>query len=268
MTMITLGYDVGTRFVKTCIVENENILGASVSETGGNIKKTIDETTQAALKAAGLKKRKIKSTCATGYGANFVKRASYAINEEVCIAKAAYRIDKNIKTVIDTGGLFINVASLNGDGTLEDATQNDKCAAGSGKFLEIISEAVRIPISSISESALKSSTPYALTNSCAVFAESEVITQVNAGTDSSDIIAGIIYSIASKIETLVNRIEAKDKMAVVGGVAKIDAFRIILEKVLKKEFVDLPIDYQIAAAYGAALYAQDMPVKKFGWFKI
>ena len=251
--MISMGYDVGTRFVKACVTKDNHLEGFSIIESGGDIAGKLTHVTKSALKAAGISKWKVKSRVATGYGASMVKKAAFVATEENCIAKAAFSLDKDIKTVVDTGALFINVATLNGNGTLDDHTQNDKCAAGSGKFLEILSSAMGIALSSISEKALESKTPYKLTNSCAVFSESEVITQVNAGTNSSDIVAGIIHSIASKIGTLVNKVDAEDKLAAVGGVAKIEAFRHILGEELDREIVTLPIDSQIAAAYGAAL---------------
>ncbi len=252
--MISMGYDIGTRFVKTCVVKDYEIVGFSTIEAGGDIQNKIKEATTSALKKAGISKWKVKKRIATGYGANLVKKTSQVLKEEQCIVKAAHQLNKEIKTVIDTGALFINVATINGNGLLEDHCQNEKCAAGSGKFLEILSQAMGIPISSISECAQKSKTPYSLTNSCAVFCESEVITQVNAGTDTSDIVAGIIHSISAKIGTLVNKVNAKDDIAIVGGVAKIDAFKTILETKLDRKIVSLPIDHQIAASYGAALF--------------
>ncbi len=264
--MIALGYDIGTRFVKTCIVEDTRILGFALSEAGGDINKTIDYVTKTALDMADLKKRNIKTIGATGYGAEFVKKASFHTGEEYCLAKAVHGLDNTVNMVVDIGGLFIHVVTINNNGSMSDHCKNDICAAGSGKFLEMISEAVGIPISSISEYALNSSNPYSLTNSCAVFAESEVITQVNAGADNADIIAGVIYSIASKTETLINRIGTKDKLAVVGGVAKIEAFQVILEKVLGTKITRLSVDYQIAAAYGAALHALNRPKKRW-WLK-
>ena len=228
--------------------------GFAVTESGGDIAGKLKHVTQSALKSAGISKWKVKKRVATGYGASMVKKAAFIVAEENCIAKAAFTLDKEVKTIVDTGALFINVATLTENGTLEDHTQNDKCAAGSGKFLEILSSAMGISMSSISEKALASTDPYKLTNSCAVFSESEVITQVNAGTNSSDIVAGIIHSIASKIGTLVNKVDAQDKLAAVGGVAKIEAFKHILGKELNREIVTLPIDSQIVAAYGAALH--------------
>lgn len=257
-----MGYDIGTRFIKTCIVEDNKILGFSIRETGMDLKKSIDESSFSAIEMAGIKKRKIAKSAATGYGCEMLEKTAATISEDVCLVKAAYHLDRNINTVIDVGGLFIHIATVISGGRVGDHCENEKCAAGSGKFLEIISEAVDIPIASISETALKSSNPYALSNSCSVFAESEVISQINAGTDSSDIIAGVINTIAEKIATLINRIEAPDKIAVAGGVAKIEAFRIILEKVLNRKIFTLPVDFQIVTAYGAALHAQDKPVKK------
>lgn len=262
--MICIGYDIGTRFIKTCIVENEKILGTSIKEVGRRIRDTIEETLQSALDMAGIKKKKIKKVAVTGYGDNIIKKADYHVKIDTCLAKTSFRLNKEVRTIIDTGNLFIHVVTISEKGFLEDSCENEVCAAGSGKFLELISGSVGIPIESISESALQSGNPYTLASKCAVFAESEVITQVNAGTDSSDIISGIIYSIASRINTMLRRVDAKDKIAITGGVSNIEAFQIILEKVLGREIISLPIDFQIAAAYGAALFAVDRTFKKKG----
>jgi len=259
---MSIGYDIGTRFVKTCIVENEKIIGASVQEAGRSIDKAIDTARDAALQMAGKKRRKIKGSATTGFGGNMVKRANFRVNIESCLAKAGYHLNQEVRTVIDIGGLFIHVVTIGKNGRLTDSCKNEICAAGSGKFLELVSSAVELPMSSISESALTSSTPYELGSSCAVFAESEVISQVNAGRNSSDIIAGVIHSIAAKVATLTNRVDAKDKIAIAGGVAKIDALRNILATVLDKEIVPLPIDDQLLAAYGAALLATEKSAAK------
>ncbi len=258
-----MGRDIGTRFIKTCIVENDRIIGYSIDEANREFNETLEASFLSALKMAGIKKRKIKKTITTGYGRMMFENDANTISEGICLAKAAFHLDKDIKTIIDTGSLFIHIATINEKGKLDDHCENEKCAAGSGKFLEMIAEAINVPIDSISAAALTSSAPYTLSNTCSVFAESEVISQINAGADSSDIIAGVIHSIASKISTLLSRVAADDQIAVVGGVAKIEAFCTILAKELKRTISPLPIDCQIATAYGAALLAQDKPPRKF-----
>lgn len=260
--MISIGYDIGTRFVKACIVEDEKILGYSVQEAGIGISESIEAARNAALGMAGIKKRKIKKIAATGFGGNMVKKAHKRATIESCLAKAGGLLNDQVKTVIDVGGLFIHVVTLGDNGRIDDFCKNEICAAGSGKFLELVSDAVELPVSSISESALKSSDPYELGSSCAVFAESEVISQVNSGRDSNDIVAGVIVSIAAKVATLTNRVNAREKIAIAGGVAKIEAFRNILANVLKKEIVPFSIDYQIVTAYGAAMLAMEKAAGK------
>jgi len=260
--MIGIGYDIGTRFVKACLVEDENMLGFSIQEAGIGISESIEAARNSALRMAGIKKRKIKKIAATGFGGNMVKKAHKRATIESCLAKAGGLLNEKVRTVIDIGGLFIHVVTIGNDGRIDDFCKNEICAAGSGKFLELVSSAVELPVSSISESALKSSTPYELGSSCAVFAESEVISQVNSGRNSNDIIAGVIASIAAKVATLTNRIDAKEKIAIAGGVSKIEAFRNILANVLKKEIVPLSIDYQIVTAYGAAMLAVEKSADK------
>ena len=144
--MITAGVDVGTRFLKVCLVEGTTPLGHSCYEMdrkfSGLYKKAIEEAIEMARAFRGLriKKKMIKKTISTGYGSNLVKNAEYSLNEPVCIARGAFSLNSNIRTIVDAGGLFIRVATVDENGFLVDDYVNEKCAAGSGKFLEMIAD--------------------------------------------------------------------------------------------------------------------------------
>lgn len=254
--MITLGYDIGTRFVKACIVEDTDILGSACLEIGNDFRKTLQSVKSAVIKKAGIHGFSIKKIVSTGYGTSLVKESHYKPGVASCIACAACHLDKEVRTIVDVGGLFINVISVDEQGTVRDSLEVEKCAAGSGKFLETIAAAIEIPLADISEIACTSQNPYAMTSGCAVFAESEVISQVNTGARKEDILAGLISSIVSKTTAMLVRSDAQDKIVVTGGVTKFAAFKVFLERELKKEVFCLDLDPQFAAAYGAAL----MPV--------
>ena len=253
--MISSGIDVGTRFVKACIVEENQLLGCAVEDVSRDIDKVIKRVHQKALDKAGVKKRHVKRTVSTGYGADLVKKASFSMSGAHCVAKAAHVLDSAVRTVLDCGGLFITVASLDDHGAFDRTLTNDKCAAGSGKFLEMSAQAIEIPFSSISEFASQSSEPYVISSNCAVFAESEIITQVNAGRDNTDIIAGVLSSIAGRAATLFDRIQAKDDVALAGGLATVKAFVKMFEDMTGRKTVSLSMPPQNLAAFGAALMA-------------
>jgi predicted CoA-substrate-specific enzyme activase len=259
--VITLGYDIGTRFVKACIVEDTRIIGSSCIEIGNNFKQTLKSVKSEVIKKAGIHGFSIKNIVSTGFGTSLVKESHHTLGVASCIACAAYHLDREVRTIVDIGGLFINVISIDDNGNILDFYEVEKCAAGSGKFLETISAAIEIPLGSISDIALKSRNPYTMTSGCAVFAESEVISQVNTGAQKENILAGLISSIVSKTSAMLDRSDAKDKIVLTGGVSKFSAFKVFLERELKKEVFYLPLDAQLAAAYGAALIPSLNPRK-------
>jgi predicted CoA-substrate-specific enzyme activase len=256
--VITAGFDIGTRFHKICLVEDGRIIASSCREAGRNPGREIRSAYLALLDSTGLKPRSVARSIATGHGAGLVDFAAYELSDAACIARAVSSADPSIRTVIDVGALFIRIVSIDENGFLDDSTVNDPCAAGSGKFLELVSEALEIPFKAISERASLSRRPYAITSACAVFAESEVISQLNAGIPSEDIMAGVVQSIISKVLTLLVKAGASEcgRTALTGGVSELPLFREQLARSSGRDLAELPIDARIAPAYGAALLAQ------------
>ena len=264
--MITLGFDIGTRYIKACVVRDEKILGYSIRESGRNIREIIDKALEESLHSAGLKKSRIKKTVSTGYGASLIREADRHIGIGQCLSQACWTLNRNSTSIVDIGGLFIHVIRIDAHGKPVDSCENETCAAGSGKFLEIISGSMDIPLSSISETALRSSSPQFLTASCAVFAESEIVSLSNQGVSKSDLISGILQSIASRVTGYAGRVDTGSGMVISGGVVKVDAFKTILEKSMNREIRRIQIDPQITGAYGAALIAGDMETKRSEFF--
>ncbi len=253
--MITAGFDIGTRFVKVCVAKDESILGYAIEETGKDMRKIIRGAYKKALERSGVKKRSVERRMATGYGASLVKRANGTVPEAPCVARAVHVLDPEARLAVDVGGLFINVIGVNPRGFIDGALTNDKCAAGSGKFLEMVSETLSVPFQSISDMALKSNSPYSINSQCAVFAESEIISQINAGREGSDILAGVLKSIVLRAITLVERSDSSGRVALCGGISKLPAFRVMFERMIKDNTYLPTVDPQIIAAYGAALLA-------------
>lgn len=260
--MITAGVDVGTRFLKVCVTDGERLLGSACAEMGPH----FDAIIRSLLKEARIQARagrwEIKKIIATGFGGHLVKKAAFTLGEAACTARAAFFLDRNVRTVIDLGGLFITVSTLDENGFLETTHVNERCAAGSGKFLEMVAEAVEVPFAAISSIAAASSQPYSFSSSCAVFAESEIISQVNAGMKSSDVLAGVIKAIASKTASLIESAGANDNIVLIGGLSKVAAVREMLTGLTGRKMMTLPIDSQLIAAFGAALIAQGKMMRK------
>ncbi|MCX5849892.1 MAG: acyl-CoA dehydratase activase [Deltaproteobacteria bacterium] len=260
--MITAGVDVGTRFIKVCITDGRDPLGFACTEMGPHFDAVIKSLFKEARSQAQVGRWGIKKIIATGFGGHLVKKAIFTLSESVCTAKAAFILNNDIRTIVDVGGLFINVSTIDSNGFLEGTHINERCAAGSGKFLEMIAEAVGMPFERISNYAAQSHSPYSCSNNCAVFAESEIISQLNAGRSSSDVLSGVVRAVASKAATLLKSAQAKDDIALIGGVAKVPLLKDMLTEITDRKIVTLSVDSQLLAAFGAALIAQGKTMQK------
>ncbi len=254
--MITAGFDIGTRFIKICLVQDATILAFEKSHVQRNISEIIRQTYKKALKQAGIYRFRVKRAIATGYGAAVVKRQARVLPDYPCIARAAYQLNPDIRTVIEIGAHFTRGILLNDQGKFVSGHCNTGCASGSGRFLEILSNALSISFQDISDHALNVQDPGEITNTCVVFAESELISLVNSGKQVQDIAARAVFSIAQKTASLIDSMEASDPLAISGGVSKLQAFHKILSKNTQRNILRFDCDPQLLGAYGAALIAQ------------
>ena len=259
--MITLGVDVGTRFLKIAIVEDQALLGTACLEMNRRFKSVFGEALDLAItdakKISGRRIRKmfIRRMVATGYGAHLVKKAYSVAEDAACTAKGAWALNLYATHAIDAGGFFIRAITLEDRGSVKKASVNDKCAAGSGKFLEMIAQILEIPFHEISTYAMAAVDPFPLTNSCAVFAESDVISQINSGRSPQDMIAGVIQSIVRKTETLLYDGKEGGDVCVMGGLASVPAYVTFLKNMTGLRVIVPPMNPRLVTAYGAALIA-------------
>jgi (R)-2-hydroxyacyl-CoA dehydratese activating ATPase len=254
--MITVGIDVGTRFVKTCVVRDGILVGSAIDEIKKNIYRVIRESYRRARRQAGIHRFRVDRLASTGFGAELVRR-SIATRQEICMVRAVQAFDPSARTVIDIGSLFIRIARVGEAGRVLDSCVNEKCAAGSGRFLEMIAEAMGIPVTQVSDVAARAGDPFKFTNGCAVFAESEIISELNKGRSGADILSGMIRSIASKIQTMLERLQALGPFALIGGVASISYLTLALGEITGARILSLPLSPQLMLAYGAALVASE-----------
>lgn len=253
--MIYAGCDLGTISAKAVIIENGNILAVKVLPYKSLPKQAAIEVMENAMAEAGLKKDRISYCLSTGFGKKAVPYADADIPELICLNRAAKALNPDIRTVIDGGGQSIRAFNINNMGKVSASTANEKCASGTGKFMEVMAHALEMPIEELSMAALSSNNPLQITSQCGVFAESEVITHVNEGGDRLDIFAGIALSVAGKVAGTVRRISLDDAVVMVGGLAKNKIVIRDIQKELNITFADYDLDPQAVAAYGAALMA-------------
>jgi len=249
-----LGIDVGSGYSKAVVCEDATIRSYAVMPSGGNYKEIARSVSAKALSEAGLTFNEVAYTVAAGYGASMVDFADHSLTDISCHAAGVHRFFPSVKTVIDVGAQFSRAIRLDDDGRIANFILNEKCAGGSGKFLQTIARILHMHVSEIGDLSLAASKPVEFTTACAVFAESEAVSRIAEGAAPADILAGLNKAMASKIITLVTRVSYAPDCAVTGGGAKNKGLvQAIQEELSARVFVaDEP---QITAAFGAALIA-------------
>lgn len=272
--LIVAGCDVGSLTGKLVILEvddedttNIEIIATAIVPTRVKPQITSNDVLEKALsqcKNPNVKsKDDIDFIVGTGYGRIRIPFANKNISEISCHGKGAFWLDPSIRTIIDIGGQDCKVIRLDDNGNLEDFTMNDKCAAGTGRFLEIMAGALELELSELGPLSLKSDRPEKITSQCSVFAESEVISLLGDGKEVINIAAGIVQSIASRINSLVNRVGLKKELTMTGGVSKNVGVRREIERRLDLKLRKYTlIDPQLVGALGAALFAIEFYIKE------
>ena len=256
---IFAGLDIGSLSTKTVIMDEEQrILSYEVLLTNGSSRDAAEQSFQNALDKASLTREDVDYIITTGYGRNNIPFADSEVSEITAHAKGAHFLFPEVKTVLDIGGQDSKAIKMDEDGQISDFVMNDKCAAGTGRFLEVIAQALGLSLEELSEFSQLSSTPTVISSFCAVFAESEVVSLVGEGRAKEDIARGIHEAIGVRTLSLLNRVKMSAPVAMTGGVAKNKGLVKILEDKLQLK-LSIPEEPQIIGALGAALIA----IKKY-----
>lgn len=198
---------------------------------------------------------------ATGYGRNSLDGlADLQMSELSCHAKGATYLFPDVHTVVDIGGQDVKVIEIE-NGMMKNFVMNDKCAAGTGRFLDVMARVLEVRVEDLGDLGDKSTKEIGISSTCTVFAESEVISQLAVGTDKCDIIAGIHRSVAGRVSGLCNRVGVRDRVVMTGGVAQNHGIVKALENQLGHEISTSPLT-QYNGALGAALFAYQKALKK------
>ncbi len=254
--MKALGCDIGSLFSKAVIIEGDRLSASRVMETTGNIAGDIEQLLGEVCSEAGLDLSSLDGIVGTGSGAEFIEDADFLEDEIACIAWAARCYLPEVELVVDIGGQSITSLLLDEEGNVVDFMRNDKCASGSGRFLEVMSNAVGIPIDHLDEAASKATKQVPISSQCGVFAESEVITHVNNGEKPEDIVAGLCDAVARIVTSQARRFGMGNRYTFTGGVAKVKTVVDLIRKRMEGEYQPFPHDTHLAAAIGAALLAE------------
>ncbi|NLW35276.1 MAG: 2-hydroxyglutaryl-CoA dehydratase [Syntrophorhabdus aromaticivorans] len=251
-----LGLDIGSGYSKAVICEDRTLRSFAVLPSGGDYKEVARHVTDMALRKASLSFNDIAQTVTTGYGSSMVGFADHSATDIACHAAGVHCLFPSARTVIDIGAQFSKTICVDEAGRATYFLLNEKCAGGSGKFLQIIARILHITIDDIGPLSLTATKPVEFTTACAVFAESEAVSRIAEGALPADILAGIHKAMASKIVNLVTRIGPGADCVVTGGGAKdIGLVRAIeAELALPVTVADEP---RITAALGAAIMAAE-----------
>jgi len=259
--MIVAGCDVGSLTGKAVILKNGEIISYAIVPTTPRPQRTAENAMDETLGKGGLKLEHIEYIVSTGYGREKISFADSNITEITCHGRGAYWLAPTVRTVIDIGGQDCKVILLDDKGDVRDFRMNDKCAAGTGRFLEVMARALGLELEELGSVSLSPKSSAIITSQCSVFAESEVVTLIAEGAELPDIIAGIHKSIAGRLISMVKGINPKKDFILTGGVAKNAGVVKFLEDELGK-IEKIPVDPQIAGAIGAALIAKERLERK------
>lgn len=254
--MFTLGVDIGSTTSKAVILKDgQEILSTSLigAGTGTN---GPGRAIEAVLAAGNLKPEELTAVYATGYGRKLLKNADGEMSELSCHARGVHHLLPEVRTIIDIGGQDAKVLSLGADGRMTEFLMNDKCAAGTGRFLDVMAGILQLRIEDLEKQAALSKQTVKISSTCTVFAESEVISQLANGVEIPDLVAGICQSVASRVAALAKRVGVKETVCMSGGVAKNGGVRKAMEQELGLKITYSPMA-QLMGALGAALYAYD-----------
>lgn len=217
--MISIGIDVGSVAAKAAAYNGEKIVSTALLPTGWSPKETGEKLLKQIMEELNINKDDIKSIVGTGYGRVSLPFIDKKVTEITCHGKGAHYIDPDIRIVIDIGGQDSKVIKLNDNGSVVDFLMNDKCAAGTGRFLQVMSNALEIDVSELSTLASNTS-PANINSMCTVFAESEVVSLIAEGTSKEAIASGLLHSVCNKTYSLISKIGVENKVFFSGGVSK------------------------------------------------
>jgi predicted CoA-substrate-specific enzyme activase len=249
-----IGIDIGSAYSKGVIIKDFELVTSHVIISGANYRTSAETIRTELIRQVNLSQGDIANTVATGAGADNVYFASQKASDIVCTARGINNAFPEARTVVDVASQSSKVIRLSGEGKVANFTVSEKCAGGSGRFIEVIANVLRIDLSDFGPLSARSKTPITFSTGCAVFGESEAITRISEGIPKEDIAAGVNKALASKISSLVKKLRLDEPCAVCGG----GALNIALVKAIEGELnttLLIPSNPQIITALGAAIIA-------------
>lgn len=256
--MIVAGCDVGSLTSKAVIMDGGRVLNSVIMKSKARPWESADEVMKTVLDGAGITMRDVKYCVGTGYGRDKMTFINEAITEIACHGRGARWLLPTAMTVIDIGGQDCKAIRLDRDGKVVKFMTNDKCASGTGRFLEVMARVLGIGLGELGEMSARARAPITMASACTVWAQADVIAHLNNRVPIEDIAAGVNNAMASRMAVLANSVGVERDVCMTGGVAKNDGVVAALEKLLGVRIKRIRrSDPQMAGAIGAALFAHD-----------
>ena len=253
------GIDIGSTMTKVVIL-NGGAIDSIIGPTGPEQRRLANKVMEEALKKAGISLQAISYIVSTGYGRVNVPFADRQFTEITCHAKGIISLFPKARTIIDIGGQDVKAIKIDAKGKTVDFVMNDKCAAGSGRFIEVIADTLGVSLDEVGDLSLQSKNSAKISNICTIWAQQEVAASLAQGIPVSDLLAGVHHSLADRISRMVNRLKVEEAVIVTGGGAKNKGLLKALSEQLGHEIL-VPEEPLITGALGAALMGKEV-VKK------
>jgi len=256
LTSYFAGIDVGSTMTKAVIL-NGGVIASIIGPTGPEQRRLANKVMEEALKRAGLPFEAITYVVSTGYGRINVPFADKQFTEITCHAKGIISLFPNARTIIDVGGQDVKGMKVDETGKVVDFVMNDKCAAGSGRFIEVIADTLGEPLDEVGKLSLQSKNPATISNICTIWAQQEVASRLAEGVAIADLLAGVHRALADRISRMVNRLKVEEEVIVTGGGGKNRGLLRALSEQLGHEIL-VPEEPLITGALGAALLGKEV----------
>lgn len=247
-----LGLDVGSMTTKAVVLRDGTMAGWHLIASAGDYRGAADKAKGDVLAKSGVSEDNLTKVVVTGYGADLVANADQKVSEIVAHAVGTHHLFSSARTLIEVGGQSTRVAKIGAGGKPLDFLISEKCAAGSGRMLQMIARVLHVKLEDIGPLSLRSHKPVSFTTSCAVFMESEAVSRVAEGSPKEDILAGIHEALASKIANMINRVGLELDCVITGGGARDSGLVSRIQETLGVDLL-VPEVPQVTAALGAAL---------------
>ena len=253
---IYAGIDAGSRTIKIVLLDSRRqVVASALRDQGVEVVALTEDLLNGLLDRSGLKRSDLERIVATGYARNAIASADTTITEITCHAAGVRRWAPQGRTIVEIGGQDSKVIQLDDSGQVRDFAMNDRCAAGTGRFLEVVADKLEVPLDALGELAAESTSPAAISSMCVVFAETEIIGLLAAGEERANIVAGVQHAITSRVAAMVGP-KAGQPIIFTGGVAMVPGMDIALADSLGAS-VQIAKEPQMTGALGAAILAAE-----------